>query len=202
MSTGLLIIGILLIIPLIYSLIKYFFPRDYQEGDIRHSSEDGFFKRFPGGVIEYYRNEFDNHRVVTGVPFFGKNGEVDFKFLDIEGVRKTVIYKIPLHHDPLSVYNYYVNEFKRSGFDILYSVMGEKLMGRPGPWLRNLYVTRKNFIAWRDLSFIIDGDIHCYISGIKKNGSKNIYASVFSANHYRNDKKTGVFIFITKDPVE
>ncbi|MFW5819750.1 MAG: hypothetical protein ACOCWA_00560 [Bacteroidota bacterium] len=202
MSTGLLIIGVLLIVPLVYSLIKITFSGNYQENDIRSGSEDGFFKRFPGGIIEYYRNEFDNHRIVTSNPGIGNNGEMEFSYQDIEGVRKTVIYKIPLHHDPTPIYDYYTNEFKSSGFEILYSVYGEKLMGRPGPWVRNLYVTRKNVIAWRDLSFIMDGDIHCYISGMKKNGNKTVYASVFSANHYRNDKKTGVFIFITTHPVD
>ena len=202
MSTGLVIIGLLLVIPLLFSLGRYVFSGEDTEGDIRQGSEDGIFKRFPGGVIEYFRHEFDVHRVVSDQPVFGKNGDVDFKYKDIEGIRKTVIYKIPLHHDPLPIYNYYISEFKKNGFNILYSVHGEENMGRPGPWLKNLYVTGRNFIAWRDLSFIMDGDIHCYISGIKKNGSKNIYASVFSANHYRNNKKTGVFIFITTDPVE
>lgn len=202
MSTGLIIIGFLLLIPVFYSLIKYVFSGSNQESDIRQGSEDGIFKRFPHGIIEYYRHEFDTHRIVSGKPVFRKNRDIDFTYKDIEGIRKTVIYKIPLHHDPLPIYNYYMEEFKKSGFDIIYSVHSEAEMGRPGPWFRNLFVTRKNFMAWRDLSYIMDGDIHCYISGIKKSGNKNMYASVFSANHYRNNKKTGIFIFVTTDPVE
>ncbi len=200
MSTGLLIIALLLIVPLIYSLLRHFFFNNHREGDIRGGSEDGFFNRFPGGVIEYFRHEFDIHNIVLSDPVHIKGGEVEFNCRQIEGVRKTVIYKIPLHHDPLPVYNFYMNEFQRSGFEILYSVQGEERMGRPAPWFRNLFQTGKNFIAWRDLSYIIDGDIHCYISGKKKKGSNTIYASVFSANHYRNNKRTGVFIFISTDP--
>jgi hypothetical protein len=200
MSAGHLIIGFLLMIPLAYSLTKHMLKRNYREGDILQGSEDGVFRRYPEGVIEYYRHEFDIHRIVINKPVFRSADSIDFNYEEIEGKRKTVIYKIPLQHNPLPVYEFYMNEFERLGFEIIYSVYGKDSMGKPDQWISNLFITGKNYVAWKDLSMIMRGDIHCYISGIKKNGNNMMYASVFAVNHYRNNKKTGVFIFITPKP--
>jgi hypothetical protein len=109
-----------------------------------------------------------------------------------------VIYKIPLANNPLKVYNYYAEQFRKSGFDIVYATKGEEEMGRPRTWFHHLFLTEKNRTAWLDLSLIMDGDIHCYISGKKVKGKAETYASLFSVNHHRNDKNTGVFVFITE----
>ena len=199
MNHGLLILILIIALPLLYKGIRLISRRPIRT-DVPGSMEDGHFQRFPGAVIEFYRHEKDMHRMVLSDPVLKSNQAEGFQTKDIFGLRKTVIYQIPVYHDPLPVYEYYINEFWNNGFEVLYSVFGEEKMGRPRTWFRNLYFTGKNEGIWKDLAMIMDGNIHCYISGEKKKGSTMIYASLFSVNHYRNDKRTGVFIFISEIP--
>jgi hypothetical protein len=195
-TSFIIIVVVLLLIPAVYAILRHNSEKEGYE-DIENSRDDGYFRRYPGSVIEYYRNEKDLHRVVLSDPLYMNRVKARFKVEAIQGVRKTVLYSIPVQHDPVPIFNYYSNELKKSGFDILYSIYGKEKMGRAGLWIKELYITDKNVAAWEDLSEIMNGDIHFYISGIKKNESKDVYASVFSTNHIRNDKRTGVFVFIT-----
>lgn len=197
MYTGIIILLLVLVFPASVAIYRYFFLKEKEE-DISGADEDGQFTRYPGSYIEYYRYENDTHRILASDPELNVNGEAYFDFFEINGKRKTVIYKIPLTQNPSIVYDYYLKEFKSSGFDIICSVQGEECMGRPRTWFNKLYLTEKNRTTWMDLAMVMNGVIHCYISGKKTNRNAETYASLFSVNHYRNSKNTGVFVFITE----
>ncbi len=195
-TSFIIILVILLIFPAVFAGINNVFSKK-STSDIENSRSDGYFKRFPGSVIEYYRNENDIQRVVTSPPVLKDEKETLFEYIEISGNRRTVIYSIPLHHEPDPVYHYYLEEFRKAGFEIICSLKGEEQMGRPDKWIKQLFITDKNVTAWKDLALIMKGDILCYISGKKNKGGKDIFASLFSANHYRNDKRSAVFVFIS-----
>ncbi|MBE0655362.1 MAG: hypothetical protein IH594_16295, partial [Bacteroidales bacterium] len=106
MTPFLLVIVVFLTVPLVFAGI-FNTVKPKITGDIEDSEEDGYFRRFPGGVIEYFRHEYDVHKVLMSPPVFTGDGLVEFDVKEVWGVRKSLIYRIPIFHDPLPVYDYY-----------------------------------------------------------------------------------------------
>lgn len=167
--------------------------------DIPGAEEDGYLQRFPGGIIEYYRNEKNVHRMVMNAPVYSGNGKIPiFETKEVTGLRKTLLYQVPIHNDPQVLYEFYCNEFEKAGFNVYYSDYGNKNLGKPRDWYKNVFLTGKNLFAWTDLSKIMLGNLLCYFSAEKEEENGKVYLSVFAVNHFRNNKKTGVFVYMTK----
>ena len=202
MSLESYIVFLFLSIPFIVSGLHYLFSREVYK-DISGAKEDGFLRRFNGAIIEYFREEENIHRIVLEAPEYSGNfSDPKFNFKEIRGLRRTVLYQIPVHNDPVPVFKFYKEEIETAGFTILFSDYGNQNLGFPRDWYEQILITGKNMPAWSDLASILQGNLLCYFSGEKQEGEGMVYISVFAVNHFRNNKRTGVFIFTTKDPVE
>lgn len=183
-------------------MAKYYLASDRvsekEIGDIPNSSEDGYLPRFPGGIIEYFREEENIHRLVTSRPQhrFEDNSTL-FNIKEIKGLRKTILYLVPVQQDSDFICSFYSKQLVDSNFEIIYSDRNPNL-GDPAEWYKKVFMTDKNVFAWKDLSQMMLGKLFCYFSAVKKDGEKEIYISIFAVNHFRNNKSTGVFVFLTK----
>ena len=199
MDSWIYILFALLLFPVIFRISRSISQMSEPERDIEGAKEDGYLQRYPGSVIEFYREEEDIHRIVIKMPEYPAAGEPPlFEYFDVSGIRKTVLYKVPVIRSPETVYKYYMKEMKEAGFEIIYTGRGEKDLGNPEDWYRQVIVTGKNITAWAELSNILQGKLLCYFSGMKNDVREKIYLSVFAVNHFRNDRKTGIFIFVSK----
>ncbi|MCF8390705.1 MAG: hypothetical protein K9H12_08435 [Bacteroidales bacterium] len=169
---------------------------DGDKEDIPNSTEDGYLMRFPGGIIEYFREEENVHRLVTSRPDSVEN-TVTFNIKEIKGLRKTILYQIPVQQNSENICRFYKQQLAESQFDIIYSDEDSNL-GDPADWYKKVFMTEKNVFAWKDLSEMMLGKLFCYFSAVKKENHKDIYISIFAVNHFRNNKSTGVFIFLSK----
>lgn len=177
--------------------LKSYKLREEGMGDIPNSSEDGYLERFPGGIIEYFREEENIHRLVTSRPIYQlKDNSAFFDIKEIRGLRKTILYRVPVQQDSDIICRFYKKQLSDSKFDIIYSDHNSNL-GDPADWFKNVFMTDKNVFAWKDLSQMMLGKLFCYFSAVRKEGEKNIYISIFAVNHFRNNKDTGVFVFLT-----
>ena len=117
--------------------------------------------------------------------------------LEVHGLRRTVLYRLPLQHSADLIINYYVNELVNGGFEIIYKGRNAEL-GLPGQWYRKVFISSKNIVVWKDLSRMLTGRVFCYISARKESGKDDmIYLSIFAVNHRRNNKSTVVFVFVS-----
>ena len=121
-----------------------------------------------------------------------------FDIKEINGIRKTILYQIPVQQDSDFICNFYKKQLDDLKFDIIYADHNSNL-GEPAEWFKKVFMTDKNIFAWKDLSQMLLGKLFCYFSAVKKEGAKDIYISIFAVNHFRNNKNTGVFVFLTKE---
>ncbi len=193
------IILIILFIPILVTTFLHL--RKFKERiikDIPNSTEDGYLLRFPGGIIEYFREEENVHRLVTSRPVYNlEDNSPVFSLKEIKGLRKTVLYQIPVQLDAEILCDFYKKQLDEADFEIIYSDRDESL-GRPEDWYKQVLMTNKNLFAWNDLSRMLLGKLFCYFSAVKKDGDKEVFISVYAVNHFRNNKKTGIFVFLSE----
>ncbi len=198
MKIQIIILIVLLFPVLITTLFRLGKFKETKILDIPNSSEDGYLKRFPGGIIEYFREEENIHKLVTSRPIYElENNSPLFKIKEIIGLRKTILYQVPVQEDSDELCDFYKQQLKQANFEIIYSDRNTDL-GDPSDWYDQVLMTSKNLFAWRDLSRMLRGKLFCYFSAVKKEGEKEVYLSVYAVNHFRNDKKTGVFVFLSE----
>lgn len=192
------IILICVSIPLlVYFILTLGKVKETEKGDIPNSSEDGYLLRFPNGIIEYFREEENIHRIVTSRPNNQLGNSPLFNIKELHGLRKTILYQIPVQQDSNKICDFYKQQLNDSNFSIIYSDRNSNL-GDPADWYKKVFMTNKNLFAWNDLSQMMLGKLFCYFSAVKKEGDEETYISIFAVNHFRNNKNTGVFIFLSK----
>lgn len=193
------IILLIILFPIFFTFLKHIGKfKERKKKDILNSSEDGYLLRFPGGIIEYFREEENVHRIVTSQPVYhSENIAASFNMKEIFSLRKTILYQIPVQMNSELLCNFYKQQLDEANFKIIYSDCNENL-GKPSDWYKQILMTNKNLFAWNDLSRMLLGKLFCYFSAVKKEEDKKIYLSVYAVNHFRNNKKTGVFIFVSE----
>jgi len=168
-----IIILIVLLFPvLIATLFHLGRFKERKRLDITNSSEDGYLKRFPGGIIEYFREEENIHRLVTSRPVYEfENNPPIFNIKEIVGLRKTILYQVPVQEESDGICDFYKQQLKQANFEIIYSDRNSDL-GDPSDWYDQVLMTSKNIFAWRDLSRMLRGKLFCYFSAVKKEGGE------------------------------
>ena len=203
MSIWTFILIFFLLFPLLYTAFMHY-RRYMNEKDICDIDEGLFFERFDGAVVEHYSEVKSEHYILKGqVDRGGKNNKLHFPRLKVLGNKKRVLYLSSFQKSADDIYAFYLQQFERKNYKIIYSVYEDEFEGKPSDWLSSLYLNTTKLIS--GMLFVFRGKMLCYISGYSENSSDKSrrYASVFAVNSGKRKGFCGILVqIIEKEPVD
>ncbi len=120
--------------------------RMQSDRDVAGSHATGPFNRYPGSVIEYYQEHYQNYFVVRAKPYFSAAvNDWDFPVTEVRGDVLRILYSVPLQNTPKDCYDYYMRSLKASGFKIIFSGVGSEELGPPEQWYDQVYSSDTGF---------------------------------------------------------